>query len=454
MAWRFDASTDTIIVPGFSGATATILIAAKRVVDLGNYSNVWIVHANSGGTGSTRAGLGTDVGGDTMTLFDSAFLTQTGPTMTTGTWYYFAAVMSSTSWTLYYGTNPASLTTVGPNTRTALSSPGSFTLGDATEWWSGDMANLKVYTRALTLSECQAELATASVVDSTSLIRHHTMDTVTMVPDAGSAGTNMTAGSTAVAAVTGPYSTTITGALAGSAPQATGALAATQKTNGALAGTAPQATGAVAGIERTNGAVAGSAPVPTGALVATQKTLAALAGAVAQSTGALVATQRTAGAVAGSAPVAVGGLPATQTDPGAVAGSVPQSTGALAGALVNPAVFAGSAPHPTIALVGDLPGMARTGTVAGVAPSATGALTGTAPVVGAFAGSAPHARGDLTNYAVTVWTRPPRAGAIGLTLGTGPRAGGTATIETGPAAGTSAVVGTGPRTGAAAVITT
>jgi len=433
MAWRFDASTDTIISPGFSGATATILVAAKRVADLNAYSNIWIIHANSGATGSTRGGLGSDSGGDTMTLFDSAFLTQTGPTMTIGTWYYFAAVMNGTSWTLYHGTNPASLTTVGPNTRTALASPGSFTLGNATEWFSGDLANLKVYTRALTLAECQTELATASVVDSTNLIRHHTMDTVTMVPDAGSAGTNMTAGSTAVTAVTGPYSTTITGVLAGAAPRATGAVAAAQSQTGAVAGTAP---------------------VATGALVATQRTTGALAGSVAQSAGAVAATQTTAAVLAGAAPQAVGGLPATQTDPGALAGSVPQSTGALAAELVNPAVFAGSTPNPTVALTGDLPGLSRTGTLAGLAPSAAGALTGTAPIVGALAGSAPRARGDLTDYAVTVWTRPPRAGAVGLILGTGPRAGAVATIGTGPAAGTPAVVGTGPRTGEAAVITT
>ena len=55
MAWRFDASTDTIISPGFSGATATILVAAKRVADLNAYSNIWIIHANSGATGTGNA---------------------------------------------------------------------------------------------------------------------------------------------------------------------------------------------------------------------------------------------------------------------------------------------------------------------------------------------------------------------------------------------------------------
>lgn len=200
MAWRFDASTDRVVVPGWTGSTATVLLWVRRVADRGAFSNPIVGHAATDGTGTTRFGVGSDSGGDNLVLFDSTFTNQAGPSLVGNGWVAIAAVMSGTSWTFYYGTDPASLSNTAA-TRTTLSTVGSFTLSDSTDWFSGDMANLKVFTRALSSSEISAELATYAQVSSTNLVYRATLKGSSTTPETGSA---MTAGSTGITVVAGP----------------------------------------------------------------------------------------------------------------------------------------------------------------------------------------------------------------------------------------------------------
>lgn len=204
MAWRFDAATDVIVGPGWSGNTHTVLLWLNRRVDRNAYSNPFMLRAGAGGTGADMAGLGSDSGGDSLVLFDSAYNPLAGGALVTDTWYAYALFMNNTAWSLYYGTDPATALTAGAaGTRNAATAPGSFTLSSG-DWWNGDLANLKIFNRNLTVTEAQAELATYSEVSATNLIRRHTMQALTMVPDSGSAGTNLTAGSTAVTVSDGP----------------------------------------------------------------------------------------------------------------------------------------------------------------------------------------------------------------------------------------------------------
>lgn len=203
MAIRFDAGTDVIVVPGWTGNVWSLLLWVRRQADRNAFSNPWVVRNNSNGTGTQLAGLGSDSGGDNLVTFDSAFVNQTGPSMASGAWLCIALVANNTSWTLYYGTTSSSLTTVGPDTRNAVTTPGSFTLSDATDWLSGDIANMKLFTRALNATDVANELHSYSVVNSTNLVRAHSFQTVSMVPDSGSGG-NLTAGSTATTQVSGP----------------------------------------------------------------------------------------------------------------------------------------------------------------------------------------------------------------------------------------------------------
>ncbi len=204
MAWRFDASTDMIVGPGWTGTTHTVLFWLTRRVDRGAYSNPFMLRAGAGATGADVMGIGSDAGGDNIVLFDSVYNSITGQAMVTDRWECYAAFLNGTAWTFYTGTLPSNLASAaGTVTRNAATSPGSFTLSSG-DWFNGALANLKIFNRVLTLADAQAELSTYDQVSATNLIRRHTMRTVTMVPDSGSAGTNLTAGSTAVSLEAGP----------------------------------------------------------------------------------------------------------------------------------------------------------------------------------------------------------------------------------------------------------
>lgn len=231
MAIRFDASTDQLTGSGWSGNVHTISCWVRLVSDLNAFSNPWLVYPNTGGGGAVRAGLGTDSGGTQMLVFDSAFATHTGPNMSVGTWYYFCVVMNNTTWTLFYGTDPASLTTVGPFTRVAYTSPGSIIISLAAEWANMDLAALKIFTRALNATDAANEGGSYVVINNTSLVASNRWNTSASLTADEGAGVALTAGSTGVSFVAGPTildktltpSGIATGAAVGSATLTSGA---------------------------------------------------------------------------------------------------------------------------------------------------------------------------------------------------------------------------------------
>ena len=194
MAIRSDASTDRLTGGGITGTVGTITCWFRVAVDRNNFSNVWVLW-NSGTTG-VEAGFGTLSDGVSFTTFDSAFTTQTGPTVQVGAWYCMALVMNGTSWTLYYGTSPSSLTVVGPDTMAAISSPGGLSISDPTDWLNGDVASFKAWARALSAAEVAAELSTYQVVDATSLVRVHSFFQSPGTTNEAGSGDNLTAGNT------------------------------------------------------------------------------------------------------------------------------------------------------------------------------------------------------------------------------------------------------------------
>lgn len=200
MAWRFDANTDKVLVgSGWTGSSATMLLWFRRQADRNAGSNPWRAWSNAAGGGSTVAGIGSDGGGDNIVSFDSAFSNLTGPTMD-GTWRCLALVMSGTAWTLYYGTDPTSLSNA-TGTKANATSPGSWTLSDDPDFLSGDLAGVKLFGRALSGAECAAELATDAQVSATNLVWRGSLRTTSNTPETGTA---MTAGSTAITLVNGP----------------------------------------------------------------------------------------------------------------------------------------------------------------------------------------------------------------------------------------------------------
>lgn len=323
MAWRFSAANQRIYMPGWTGNVATVLCWFSRVADRNAFSNPWVTYSGSTGGGTLNSGFGSDSGGDSFVLFDSAFTSMAGPaSVTNGTWYCMAAVLNNTTWTLYHGTSVGSLTTVGPSTRAALTTPGSISLSDPADWFSGDLANLKVFTRALSLAEVQAELATYAEVSTTNLFRRHTMQTVTMVPDSGV--TNATAGAGAVSAVSGPatldalsgggtsattISATATARLSGSGTSATtiAATAAARAAGSASSATTVSATAAARALGTGTSAttISATAAARLTGVGGTVTTIAATATARANGT---ATSATTIGATAaGSSAQAIGG---------------------------------------------------------------------------------------------------------------------------------------------------
>jgi len=118
----------------------------------------------------------------------------------------------------------------------------------------------------------------------------------------------------------------------------------TPSTTGAVAGSAPQAVGTLAATETDFGAVAGSAPHPTGTLAAAQTDFGAMVGQTSHPIGVLIGTLAWAGSVSGTAPHAVGALVAAVRNLAVLAGSAPAAIGNMFGG-TDYAELAGSAPH-------------------------------------------------------------------------------------------------------------
>jgi hypothetical protein len=114
--------------------------------------------------------------------------------------------------------------------------------------------------------------------------------------------------------------------------------------NAALAGSAPHATGTLAAVEILPTVLAGSAPHPTGTLAATQTDLGTFVGQTPHPIGVLIGTVAWTGSVAGRAPQAIGVLAAAVRNLGVLAGTAPAAVGNMFGG-TDFGVLAGSAPH-------------------------------------------------------------------------------------------------------------
>ena len=203
MAWQFSEATDQLVGDGWPGTVFTLSMWWYMDTDPDESQDPWAVYSDAGGAGSLRALLGTLGDGTTMRAFDAAFLEQAAGAPGTATWYHTTLVANGTAWTVYHGTNPAALTVVGPDTRTAVNAPGSLLLSLAVEWFRGRLAAIKHWTRALPDTEVAAEAATYNVLNATGLHRLHTCRTTSLANEGGD-GSALTAGATPITLVAGP----------------------------------------------------------------------------------------------------------------------------------------------------------------------------------------------------------------------------------------------------------
>jgi hypothetical protein len=206
MAVRFDASgedyTSTSSPP--SGSAFTVICWAKVSTDRNTWSAAW----SSDSSTSNYSYLSTDSDGTTMkwwTQVSGNERTISGPNMTAGTWYRFAAVCNGTDATLYYGSGLGALSSASAANWVTLSTSTTFRIGAdpfSGEWLNGCIANLKHYSTNLTQAEIERELLQYMPERTTNLVRWHPFLTNETVDYSGNART--LSGGTGTAREDGP----------------------------------------------------------------------------------------------------------------------------------------------------------------------------------------------------------------------------------------------------------
>ena len=190
MAVRFDADgenyTSTSSPPTGS---YTVLCWAKLSTDRNTFSTIWASDSST----TNYQYIQTDSDGTSLRAWHSDGSAITGPSMTVGTWYRVALVVSGTTATFYWGTATGALSSAQDTTWPAFSpTPTTFRVGAsvfAGEWLNGVVANLKHYTVALSVAELEHELAQYQPRRITSLARFHPFVAVETTDYSGNART-------------------------------------------------------------------------------------------------------------------------------------------------------------------------------------------------------------------------------------------------------------------------
>lgn len=173
MAVRFDAEGEQYsATTGLPGNTFTIVFWVRLAADRNTYTT--FVSFDSA---SNYTQIATDVDGVTPKVFNSVVGNIQGTSaLTVGTWYAMAYVQNSSTGngTLYWGTNPASLTSV--TSSVGAHTPTHFRIGhyrSSGEWLNGRIAAVKIWNAALSASQVTAELQSYNPVVTANLLRVH-----------------------------------------------------------------------------------------------------------------------------------------------------------------------------------------------------------------------------------------------------------------------------------------
>jgi hypothetical protein len=174
VAVRFDVDSDKYTTTtALPGSTFTITCWAYLAADRNAFS--CILHA----TGTSSFWIETDSDGTTLDIFGgSGSSIVVGPSLTVGTWYKLAAVVSGTSATFYWADiSTGTLSSASSSSWPAPSSVTSMAIGgvtnNATESWNGRVAAVKLWTAALTTTQIDAELNQFTPVVTSGLQRYH-----------------------------------------------------------------------------------------------------------------------------------------------------------------------------------------------------------------------------------------------------------------------------------------
>lgn len=159
MAVRFDADGEDYSVAGLSIGTAyTCICWGKISVDRDDNGTFFSLS-----NGTTHMAIQTDADGVTIDRQPSTNVAAGGPVLTVGVWYALAYSQTDTSnGTIYSGTSATGLSSVAASMTNMPSSFTTLLIGESgfgLDWLNGCVANMKLYSVALTQAEIELELS-------------------------------------------------------------------------------------------------------------------------------------------------------------------------------------------------------------------------------------------------------------------------------------------------------
>lgn len=326
MAVRSDAASDRVSYTASSppnpsgGFTATWW--AYLSVDRNDFSTMLRLHSSSGG--STTMNVATGGGGETPCIFSPGNTGGVvgGRPLVVGQWSRVAVTVTGTSGTIYVADTNVGATTSATGTVSGGSAPTGFTVfgrapADASEWFNGRMAYLRLWATVLNQTQIEAEWAAASPVVTSNLWASYPLLTHTDINDASGNGRHLTAGSTSLTTEADPPVTT---SVSGTGVANLGSLAGTAQGVRGVSGSAASALGGVAASGTGVRAIAGSAAAGLGSLSANGVGARSVAGSAAALLGGVVAPAVGTRGVLASAGALLGPLAAAAAGRRGVAG--------------------------------------------------------------------------------------------------------------------------------------
>lgn len=244
MAIRFDADSDGVYVtsglPTPTSYTVTVWAFIPVGGDRNDYANILQFMSQTNDETSAQAiYFGTGLDGTSMAVATEGGTTTASVNMVLGTWYRLAYTVNGTQIAFYYGagtSGPLTKVTVTAADRPSVNAKLWVGRDQWSGWWNGRLCALKMWSRVHSDAEIAAEFTQFAPGITTNLVRYHRWSTTSMAPNAGSAATSFTAGTTAVTVEADPAGVPETSTVTGSA-SATLALTASATGSPARSGT-------------------------------------------------------------------------------------------------------------------------------------------------------------------------------------------------------------------------
>lgn len=196
MSVRFDGSTDRYTATtGLVGASGwTVCLWAKLQVDRNDYTTFfqWV------GGSSNETVFQTQANGTSLQVWDGTADRNLTASLVVGSWYRLALVRTTTTSVTAYTATDVGATSSQTLTTSTVGAPATLYVGnsDVNEFLNGNIANLKVYTAALSQTEVETEWASWDAVRTSNLLRHHKFKDAAEVTDYSGNGNALTSAGT------------------------------------------------------------------------------------------------------------------------------------------------------------------------------------------------------------------------------------------------------------------